>query len=80
MGDRHDPKLLQLIGRCARLMQELTIARQRNPVPRGLVVRLMRELSQAEIELSGLSASIRPELSNLQSSLGKGIKKSHISK
>jgi hypothetical protein len=75
MGDRHDPKLQQLIGRCARLTQELTVARQRNPVPRGLVVRLTRELAQAETELSGMSSSNRSELSNGQHSLDRVIRK-----
>jgi hypothetical protein len=71
MGDRHDPKSQQLIGRCARLLQELTVARQRNPVPRGLVVRLTRELAQAENELSGMSSGTRPELPNFQRFVGK---------
>jgi hypothetical protein len=80
MGDRHDPKVQQAMGRCARLMQELTVARQRNPVPRGLVVRLTRELAESERELSALSPSSRPELLNGQRPSERGLRRTLTSK
>jgi hypothetical protein len=80
MGDRHDPKVQQIMGRCARLMQELTVARQRNPVPRGLVVRLTRELVESERELSALSPTTRPEHLNPQRAIERGLRRISTSK